>query len=198
MARKAQDSADADVVEGEIVEDGEPMAPALDLDLPADADEAIALLLGELAAARTAEAARVDDLQRVAAEFENFRKRSVRDRDEIVLRSSQRLVEGLLPVLDSFDQAFTHQAQTPTEELLLAGMLRTYHQLMDVLTKEGLEIVPSTGELFDPMVHEAVGGGGDGDLIVSQEMRRGYLLQGRVIRPAMVMVSAADPGDGEG
>jgi molecular chaperone GrpE len=183
---------DTEVVEAEIVEEG---ASPLDIDLPDDPEEAVAVLAAELVEARRSAAAHLDDLQRVAAEFENYRKRAARERDEIVLRSSQRLVEGLLPVLDSFDQAFTHEAQSPSEELLLAGMQRTYHQLMDVLTKEGLAIVPGEGEPFDPTVHEAVAGGGNGDLVVAQEMRRGYTLHDRVIRPAMVMVSEA--GDGE-
>ncbi len=112
-------------------------------------------------------------------------------------RAAQRVVQALLPVLDSFDQAFAHQAQTPGEEQVLAGVRGTFHQLMDVLSKEGLEIIPATGEGFDPQVHEAVAGGGEGDLVVAQELRRGYTLKGRVLRPAMVVVASRphDPGD---
>jgi molecular chaperone GrpE len=109
-----------------------------------------------------------------------------------VRRSSQRLVEALLPVLDSFDSAFTHEASTPVEKLMLEGMQSTYQQLLDVLTREGLEIVGTVGEPFDPNVHEAVMGGGSGHLTVTAEMRRGYTLGDRVIRPAMVGVSDAE------
>ena len=158
-------------------------------DLPDDPQEAVSVLTNALADARADAASVTNDLQRIAAEFENFRKRSVRERDEIVHRSSQRLVEALLPVFDSFDSASAHEASTPGEESMLEGMKSTYQQLLDVLTREGLEIVRTVGEPFDPNVHEAVLGGGSGHLVVTAEMRRGYTLGGRVIRPAMVGVS---------
>jgi molecular chaperone GrpE len=172
-------------------------ASTLGIDLPEDGDAAVAVLLEALATARQTSDAYLDDLQRVAAEYENFRKRAQRDREEIVHRSSQRLIEALLPVLDSFDLAFTHEAASASEEKLLAGMRGTFHQLMDVLGKEGLAIIPTIGEPFDPTVHEAVAGGGDGDLVVAEEMRRGYLLEGRVLRPAMVRVEDGDREKGE-
>ena len=161
-------------------------------DLPDDPQEAVSVLMGALTTTRADAAGVIDDLQRLAAEFENFRKRSARERDEIVRRSSQRLVEALLPVLDSFDNAFTHEPSTPGEESMLEGIRSTQQQLLDVLAREGLEIVVTVGEPFDPNVHEAVMGGGSGHLVVTAEMRRGYTLGGRVIRPAMVGVSDAD------
>jgi molecular chaperone GrpE len=164
--------------------------PALiGLDLPEDLEEAVGVLLDALATARIAADSYLEDLQRVAAEFANFRKRAAREREETVERAAQRVVQALLPVLDSFDQALSHQPQTPGEEQLLAGVRGTFHQLRDVLSKEGLGTIPAAGEGFDPQVHEAVAGGGDGDLMVSQELRRGYTLKGRVLRPAMVVVA---------
>jgi len=135
-----------------------------------------------------------DQLLRRAAEFENFRKRAAREREETVARASQRLVENLLPVLDSFDSAFAHQAQTPGEQQILAGVRGTFHQFMGILAGEGLEIVPGVGEDFDPAVHEAtaVVGGGHGRLVVAEELRRGYTLKGRLLRPAMVVVGSRD------
>jgi molecular chaperone GrpE len=172
-----------------------PTAADLGLDLPEDDGAAIEVLLDALATARASADSYLDDLRRVAAEFENFRKRAAREREEITARSSQRLVAALLPVLDSFDQAFAHQAQTPGEEQILAGVRGTFHQLMDTLAREGLEVIPTVGEPFDPVTHEAVAGGGDGELVVSEEFRRGYTLKGRVVRPAMVVV-APRPGPG--
>jgi molecular chaperone GrpE len=197
---------DDDAVPGEeaagSLEPAFPDASLLGLDLPDDREQAVGVLLDALATARVSADSYLEDLQRVAAEFENFRKRAARERDETMARASQRLVQALLPVLDSFDQAFAHKAQTPGEEQVLAGVRGTFHQLMDVLAKEGLEIVPSAGEDFDPAVHEAVAGGGDGDLLVAQELRRGYTLKGRVLRPAMVVVApraeAGDAGESEG
>jgi molecular chaperone GrpE len=184
------------------LEAARPGPAALGLDLPDDHEAALEVVLDALATARRAADSYLDDLQRVAAEFENFRKRAARERDEIVARSSQRVVHALLPVLDSFGQAFAHQAQTPGEEQILAGVRGTFHQLVDTLGKEGLEMIPTVGEDFDPEVHEAVAGGGDGDLMVVEELRSGYTLKGRVLRPAMVVVaprpsSADTPGKSE-
>jgi molecular chaperone GrpE len=175
-----------------------PAASALGVDLPEDDAAAVDVLLDALATARASADSYLDDLQRVAAEFENFRKRAAREREEIVARSSQRVVAALLPVLDSFDQAFAHQPQTPAEEQLLAGVRGTFHQLMDILAGEGLEMVPGVGEDFDPEVHEAtaVASGGDGPLVVAEELRRGYTLKGRLLRPAMVVVEPR-PAPGE-
>jgi molecular chaperone GrpE len=155
----------------------------------------VGVLIDALAIARQAADSYLDDLQRVAAEYENFRKRAARDREEVVARSSQRLIQALLPVLDSFDQALAHKAETPGEEMLLAGLQGTFHQLMDLLSKEGVETIPTLDEPFDPNVHEAVAGGGEGDLVVAQQLRTGYTLKGRVLRPAMVVVA---PGPEEG
>lgn len=163
-----------------------------DLDVPEDHAEAVPYLLERIVEEREVAAGRLDDLQRVAAEFENFRKRSERERDEVRQRASQRLVEALLPVLDSFDGAFAHEAQTPGEELLKKGVTSTFHQLMEILEREGLEPIEAQGMPFDPEVHEAVTGGIGEDLVVAAELRRGYRLRGRVIRPAMVAVAPAD------
>jgi molecular chaperone GrpE len=131
----------------------------------------------------------VDDLKRVAADFENFRKRSERDLLDNAARASQRVVENLLPVLDSFDLAVAQAPAIDNEATLLKGVLGTRQQLMDTLAKEGLEPIPSVGELFDPEVHEAARVVEDAEpLVVVAEMRRGYRLGGRVIRAALVVV----------
>ncbi len=178
-----------DVLDTEAV--AQPTVPP-DLELPDDPSQAAEILVDELRTARESEAARLDDLQRVAAEFENFRKRSEREQQEVTARASQRVVAALLPVLDSFDGAFEHDAQSPSEELLLSGVQSTFHQLMEVLGREGLAVIPTEGEPFDPTVHEAVAGGGGDDLVVASEMRRGYTLGGRVLRPALVVVSPTE------
>jgi len=195
------DAADASpvneaAVEAEIVdaEDPPPAAPAalsaldLGLELSDDPDEREAALLGELAATRAEATEYLDTLQRVAAEFDNYRKRVERDQADTVMRASQRLVESLLPTLDAFDAALSYETQTPAEEKILDGMRGTHVQLMETLAREGIEPIAAEGVAFDPAVHEAVAGGGSGDLVVAQELRRGYVLRGRVIRPALVMV----------
>ncbi len=184
---------DAEVVTAEIVEVPARTAESLGLILPEDPEEARSLLLAELGEARDAAESYLDDLQRVVADFDNYRKRIQREQKETVARASERVVVNLLAVLDSFDVAFTHDPQTPAEEKLIAGMRSTYQLLLDVLSKEGLEPIVAEGVPFDPEVHEAVQAPqeGDGTLIVSQELRRGYTLAGRVVRPAMVAVDHA-------
>jgi molecular chaperone GrpE len=163
------------------------------IELPEDSEEAVPVLLSALGNAQAEAGEYLETVQRVAAEFDNFRKRTARDRGEIVDRASQRVIERLLPTLDSFDAAMAYQPQTDGEEKLLAGMRDTHRLLMEALAVEGFEPIEASGIPFDPAVHEAVAGPtgeGTGDLTVV-EMRRGYTLRGRVVRAALVAVEHA-------
>lgn len=189
-----EDLPEIEIVEGGTVgHDGPPDPASLGLDLPADKDEAIRVLLEELHSARGEASSYLDDLRRVAADFDNFRKRATREQQITVERASERVLSAMLPVLDSFDAALQIQASTETEEKLLGGMRSTHAQLMDAISKEGLEAIPTWGEPFDPEVHEAVMSSGEGSkLTVSQELRRGYRLRGKVLRAALVALEASD------
>jgi molecular chaperone GrpE len=183
-----------EVIEAEIVEFPEPETTAeqLGLTLPDHPAEAQALLLRELAEARQETGETIANLQRVAAEFDNYRKRVERDQVENVVRASQRVVELLLPALDSFDAAIATEAGTDSEAKVLKGMIGTRSQLMDALTQEGVEPIDAVGCPFDPAVHEAVSViPGEGDQIVQQELRKGYTMRGRIIRPSLVIVGHA-------
>lgn len=163
------------------------------IDLPDDPAEAVPVLLTALGLAQAETATSLDALQRVAAEFDNFRKRTARERTEIVERASQRLIERMLPALDGFDAALMYDPQTEAEDKLLAGMRDTHRLLMDTLAADGFAPIEASGVAFDPAVHEAVTGptgDGEGELVV-REMRRGYTLRGRVIRAALVAVEHA-------
>ena len=171
----------------------EPAAHDLGLELPADPAAAEALLLRELAESRMEAGETLESLQRLAADFDNYRRRVERDYSENVERASQRVIESLLPSLDALDAALTFEPQTPSEEKILDGMRSTRTQLLETLAKDGLEPIPAVGEIFDPKVHEAVSGaqGGEGELIVNSDLRRGYTMHGRVIRPSLVTVDHA-------
>jgi molecular chaperone GrpE len=177
-------------VEAEIVQtEGATEALNLGIDLPEDSDEAVRLLLTKLEESRDEATSYLDDLQRVAADFDNYRKRTIREQSTLVDRAAERLVVELMPVLDTFDAAVASEAGTDSERQLMSGMLNTREQLLKALESEGLEVITSIGEPFDPEVHEPVGApGGSGALIVSQELRRGYKLKGRVLRAALVVL----------
>jgi molecular chaperone GrpE len=139
-------------------------------------------------------------LQRLQADFENYRKRVVRQQEEQAARAAQDLVGKLLPVLDTLDLARAHLAGDVSEEGRALEQARA--QLLDVLAKEGLERVDAAGVEFDPVVHDAVAhapaeaAGGDNDLgeppsggvSVDEVLRAGYRWRGQVLRPAMVRV----------
>ncbi len=183
-----------EIVEAEVVQaEGATDASPLGIDLPEDRDEAIEVLLGRLEQSRDEASSYLDDLRRVAADFDNYRKRTTREQALMVDRAAERVVRELMPVLDSFDAALGTEPATEAERQLLSGMINTREQLLKALAQEGLEVVPSIGEPFDPEIHEPVGApGGSNDLVVSQELRRGYRLKGRVLRPAMVMLEARE------
>lgn len=167
------------------------LAAELGVELPDDPDAVGRVLVHALAESQQAAGEYLEVMQRVAADFENYRKRVERDHAANVTRASQRLVERILPALDSFDAALTYEAHSTAEEKILDGMRGTHTQLLDILASEGLTAIPAAGESFDPALHEAVAGppgDGEGPLVVAQELRRGYLMRGRVVRPSLVAV----------
>ena len=128
----------------------------------------------------------LDALRRLKAEFDNSRKRQERERARILEASSEKLVQELLPVLDNLDRALESEGD------IRAGVQATRDQLAEVLANEGLLPVASDGQPFDPNVHEAVMGQPSEEHeegTVLQTFQRGYLLNGRAIRPAKVVVA---------
>jgi molecular chaperone GrpE len=133
-----------------------------------------------------------DDLrqaaQRVQADFENYRKRVLREQTGVVERATEGLVESLLPVLDSFELALG--SLDDADEKVRKGFELVYAELLGVLERAGLERIEAEGKPFDPNVHEAViHEDGDGEPMVSETLRTGYRMKGRVVRPAMVKVT---------
>jgi molecular chaperone GrpE len=128
----------------------------------------------------------LDSLRRLKAEFDNSRKRQERERARILESASEKLVQELLPVLDNLDRALESEGD------IREGVRATRDQLAEVLANEGLLPVASDGQPFDPNVHEAVMGQPSEDQeegTVLQTFQRGYLLNGRAIRPAKVVVA---------
>ena len=125
--------------------------------------------------------------QRVQADFENYRKRVIREQTAVVERATEGLVTELLSVLDSFELALGTLAES--DESVRKGVELVYSGLLGALERVGLERIPTEGAPFDPTVHEAVlQEDGDGDPVVVETMRSGFRLKGKVLRPAMVKV----------
>jgi molecular chaperone GrpE len=136
----------------------------------------------------------LETLRRVQAEFENYRKRVIKEQTALVDRATEGLVDQLLPVLDSFELALQNLDTAGGEdgENVRKGVELVYAELLGVLDKAGLSRVEAEGKPFDPNVHEAVmQEEGEGDPVVADVLRTGYTLKGRVLRPAMVKVTRA-------
>jgi molecular chaperone GrpE len=130
------------------------------------------------------------DLQRLAAEFDNYRKRAARDQEALVARAHERLVQGLLPVLDDLERALEAAAEHE-EAKLEEGVSLVHRELTELLRKEGLVEVETDG-MFDPHVHEALlsqPAEGAEEGIVIQVLQKGYRLGDHVLRPARVIVA---------
>jgi molecular chaperone GrpE len=135
-----------------------------------------------------------DRLLRLTAEFDNFRKRAAREKEEAMRYANHKLLERLLPVLDSFDMAVNAATAQNAEasQSLKDGIALVLQQLRTVLTESGLEEIEAHGKPFDPNYHEAVSQietdeFEDGH--VAQQIRKGYLLRDRLVRPSSVIVA---------
>ena len=138
-----------------------------------------------------------DKYLRQAADLENYRRRSEREKSDLLKFAAENLVKDLVPVLDSFNQATgagrdVVRDATVDATSLMEGVEMVRQQLLAALRKHGLEEVPAVGSKFDPNVHQAIQRIEDADCdaeTVAQEFAKGYLLNGRLVRPAIVSVT---------
>jgi molecular chaperone GrpE len=144
----------------------------------------------ELAAARAMARECQEHLQRLQAEFANYRKRVLKEQTQAIERAAEPVLRRLMEVLDDFELALMAAADKPDFDRFLHGVELVYAKLVDALRSEGLEPIDAEGKPFDPEQHEALmqTGDGDGEPVVADVLRRGYTLKGRVIRPAGVRV----------
>ncbi|UOY89880.1 nucleotide exchange factor GrpE [Bacillus glycinifermentans] len=131
-------------------------------------------------------------LLRVQADFENYKRRARLDLEAAEKYRSQRIISDLLPALDNFERALGIDPDNEQTKSLLQGMEMVHRQILDALQNEGIEIIPSVGEQFDPNLHQAVMQVEDEAYesnAVVEELQKGYKLKDRVIRPSMVKVN---------
>jgi molecular chaperone GrpE len=147
----------------------------------------------ELAKARRERDEYYDRLLRKTAEFENYRKRVDRERRESAQYAAGDLLEALLPIVDDFERALQTEAG-PDADAYRLGVELIYKHLQDLLARRGVTPIDTVGQMFDPHVHQAITyesspGRAEGEVI--EEVRRGYKLGDRLLRPAMVKVARA-------
>lgn len=134
-----------------------------------------------------------DKYLRLYAEFENFKKKTQKDKEELIKYSNESLMLELLPALDSMEMALKHGVEQSLESgSLLKGVENTLREMSRTLGKFGLAEIEAVGKLFDPAYHHAmsqVQRDDIGDNIVVEEFRKGYLLGDKVLRPSLVVVS---------
>ena len=163
-------------------EAGAASEPTPDVD---DADDTV-----DIDAARAEAAEYLDHLRRLQAEFDNYRKRVLKEQTDAVERASVPATQRLLEVLDDFELALMSANDKPDFDRFLHGVELVYAKLADTLKAEGLERIDALGKPFDPEQHEALMQTGEGEhLTVADVLRPGYTLRGRVIRPAGVRVN---------
>ncbi len=134
-----------------------------------------------------------DRLLREAADFDNFKKRAARDKQEAVTFANESLLQKLIPVLDAFEMALAATAKEPDgAQSLRAGIVMISNQLKSALHQAGLEEIDATGKVFDPNFHEALSqeqteDAPEGNVV--RQLRKGYKFRNRLIRPAGVVVA---------
>ena len=176
-AHVQQEEAQADAAEGVAAKQG--------------SEEVIAALLAERDEA-------IDRWKRTAADFDNFRKRALRERQELVTLANERLVKDLLPILDDLERALV--AATEHQEAALEDGVRLVHQSLEqLLQRQGIKEIDADG-MFDPHVHEALlsqpSDAAEGSVI--DVVQKGYTLGDRVVRPARVVVAAPPQSGSDG
>jgi molecular chaperone GrpE len=149
----------------------------------------------------------LEKLQRVSADYANFQKRSAKQISEAVSYEKETIVRSLLSAMDNFEHTLAHAESAAEVEALAKGVRIIYDQMLDILRSHGVEQINALGEKFDPSLHQAVLQREDKekeDGVVLEEFQKGYMLNGRVIRPAKVVVNkltiaepAEEPGEPE-
>ena len=187
-AAEAAGTADADAV-AETADASEGAEGAESADGAAEAAESAEDLQKKVETLAAALQEKDNRLKRLQADFENFRRRTNKEREEIGNVVTQELLKSLLPIVDNFDRAMATEQQDG--EAFKKGVEMIYTQLGETLKNAGLEIIETEGQKFDPNFHQAVMRVENPDLeddTIAQELQKGYIVKGRVIRPSMVQV----------
>ncbi len=134
----------------------------------------------------------LDHLQRLKAEFENYKKRVMKEKLNIANQAKQEFISKFLDIVDNFERAMEHKDNAKDKEEFIKGIEMIENQMINLLTSEGVEPIEAIGSEFDPTKHEAVMCVADEnhpDNTVVEEIKKGYMFKDKLIRPSMVKVS---------
>ena len=187
---EAEETAADEAEAPETAEASESDAAEADAAAEAEApDEDAAALKAQVESLKAALEEKDNRVKRLQADFENFRRRTSKEREELANVVTQDLLKSMLPILDNFDRAMA--AEQKDSESFQKGVEMIYTQLHETLKNDGLEPIETAGQKFDPNFHQAVMRVENPDLeddTIAQELQKGYIVKGRVIRPSMVQV----------
>ncbi|ACX64021.1 nucleotide exchange factor GrpE [Paenibacillus sp. Y412MC10] len=175
---------------GESVSPGEAVNPEQEIPVTESADEAAGSAELEKLQAELQE--QQQRTLRVQADFDNFRRRTQKEKEDLGKYASSKLITELLPVIDNFERALQASEENPEFESFSKGVNMIFRQLESVLATEGLSAMKSVGEPFNPEYHQAIMQVESDEYeegIVVEEVQKGYMLKDKVLRPAMVKVS---------
>lgn len=133
-----------------------------------------------------------DMMLRLAAEMDNYKKRTAKERESLIKYAGQNIIQELLPILDNFERAIESANKSKDFSSFLEGVEMIYRQMSEALERKGIIRIDAVGKCFDPNIHEAVmqvASEEHPENIVVEELQKGYMLHDRVIRPSMVAVS---------
>lgn len=184
-----QEIDEAEAAQEDAAEGSEEEAPEEAAAADAAMQEEIEALKGQVDGLNKDLQEKKDRLLRLQADFDNFRRRSAKEREEISAVVTQNFCKDMLPLLDNFERAMA--AETKDVEAFQKGVEMIFTQFQEILKKNGLEYIEAVGQKFDPNFHQAVMRVEDPekeDDTVAQELQKGYMVKGRVIRPSMVQV----------
>lgn len=195
QAGEASDAADAAAADTGAEGAADAEAGTADAQAEAGAEEADAEVeqdpAAELEALKKQLAEGVERMKRLQADFENFRRRTRQEKEELSSMVVQDFIKELLPMLDNFDRAMAAEATDAVK--FQQGVEMIYNQLTDVLKNRGLELIDTKAAKFDPNFHQAVMRVENPELedeTIAMELQKGYMVKGKVIRPSMVQVVA--------
>lgn len=155
-------------------------------------EEEIKRLAEQGEAASREAAANYDKYLRAVADLDNYRKRAEKEKSDAITFANEKLIEEILPVIDNFERALSHANGEENLESLKQGIGLISGQMAALLKKFGIEEIKAAGEKFDPAMHHAISEEESSEAepgTVVREFQKGYLLKGRLLRPAMVAVA---------